>query len=283
MRGRSAPALAAGLGVGVLYAASAALSGHLSPLARQPLLDGLAPAVPYRWVEPPPELAATNLEPASGRFEIDLTENGSASNVVTTGDAQVALILSEGAFPTADGQRAVAISVDPLAPSAVQPPRGPTTIVGNVYLLDATYQPSGRRARLRGDLRVVLVYPLVTGIHGHTLIVSEGGEEWTEVESTDFTAIQQVDGPVGGLGYVAVGSAPAPSPATGPTATPSRVDDGPDIATIAIATGIVLLSGVAAYLVFSPSGRASRRPRGSATGSRPENRSSSRSPSSRRG
>ena len=62
MRVRSR-ALGAGLAVVIVYAATAILSGHLSPLSSGPLLDGLAPPTAYRWVEPPPELAATNQKP----------------------------------------------------------------------------------------------------------------------------------------------------------------------------------------------------------------------------
>ena len=51
-------ALLAGVGIVLLYLAGAAVSGRASILARRPLLDGLAPPTPYRWVNPPPDLAA---------------------------------------------------------------------------------------------------------------------------------------------------------------------------------------------------------------------------------
>ena len=69
-------ALAAGLVALALYASGAALSGHLSPLARRPLLDGLAPPTPYRWVEPPVELVTSNEPPSSGRFKIRARTGG---------------------------------------------------------------------------------------------------------------------------------------------------------------------------------------------------------------
>ena len=55
---RSGLALLAGVGIVTLYLAGAAVSGRASILARRPLLDGLAPPTPYRWVNPPPDLAA---------------------------------------------------------------------------------------------------------------------------------------------------------------------------------------------------------------------------------
>jgi len=51
---RPRAAFLAGIGIVLLYLAGATLSGRASLLARRPLLDGLAPPVPYRWVKPPP-------------------------------------------------------------------------------------------------------------------------------------------------------------------------------------------------------------------------------------
>ena len=65
-------ALLFGLGAAVLYVAGTALSGSLGPLARRPLLDGFAPPQPYRWVSPPPNLAAGNKPPASAVVSLQL-------------------------------------------------------------------------------------------------------------------------------------------------------------------------------------------------------------------
>ncbi|HXQ57078.1 MAG TPA: hypothetical protein VOA19_14935 [Actinomycetes bacterium] len=62
--GRSRLVLLVGVGIVVLYLAGAVVSGRASILARRPLLDGLAPPTPYRWVHPPAELAAGNKPPA---------------------------------------------------------------------------------------------------------------------------------------------------------------------------------------------------------------------------
>ena len=83
--------------VGVLcvtaYAGLAALSGHLSPLARGPLLDGIGPPQDYRWVNPPPDLAANNQPPSSGVFPIALDPNGSRPATPVTSDNQVTVIV----------------------------------------------------------------------------------------------------------------------------------------------------------------------------------------------
>jgi hypothetical protein len=257
-------ALLAGFGVAVVYAALAAWSGHLSPLARRPLLDGLVPPVPYRWVEPPPELATTNVAPSRQRFEVPLGAAGSETAVLTTDDAQLTIILAEGSFPPEPDQRSVEVRVEPLGASAVTPPEPPTQIRGNVYLVEATYTPSDEPAPLAVETRVVLVYPLLAGDHGgHEVLVSARGNAWTAVETNDLASIQQVDGAVETLGYVTVGGQPLT-----PGASPSPGSDGggTPVATIAIAAALVLLvAGLVAVLWPS---RVSRPAAGGGRGSR---------------
>ena len=168
-------ALGAGLAVALVYAATAIVSGHLSPLSSGPLLDGLAPPTAYRWVKPPPELAATNQKPTPGTFTVKLGNDGSKTAVFTTDDAQVTVILPEGSFADAEGQRSVQVAVDPLA-GAIAHPDDPLHVVGNVYLVEATYQPSGDAAKLANLATVVIVYPLLANDHGsHSIIWSRSG------------------------------------------------------------------------------------------------------------
>jgi hypothetical protein len=230
--------VAAGVVVAGLYAASAAVSGHLSPLARRPLLDGLAPPTPYRWVDPPPELAASNRAPEPGSFRAPLGSEGSRTAVFTTDDAQVTLILARGTFANAPDQRFVEISVEPLAPTAVAVPEEPLRITGNVYLLEAVYRPSGDPAPLAIDTRVVLTYPLLSNDHGgHAVVLSTDGERWRATDTNDLPSIQQADGPIDALGYVAVAGTPAAA-----TASPGGADGGSAVATIVIVAALVVLA-----------------------------------------
>ncbi len=247
-------ALAAGAIVTLAYVASAALSGHLSPLARRPLLDGLIPPTAYRWVDPPPELASTNNPPTSQDFGVQLGSAGSKTAVLTTDDAQVTVILPRGAFAGADGQRNVVVHLEPLAPSAVSAPPAPDEILGNVYLLEATYQPSGDPAPLAANSRVVLVYPLVANDHGgHELLASTDGATWTAADTNDLPSIQQADAEIHDLGYVAVAAtnvsptASAPAPGGG---------GGSNAAVIGIVAGLIVLA-VGAAFVLRPSRPAS--------------------------
>lgn len=271
MTSRTTRTIAAGVAIVALYAGSAWFSGQLSPLARRPLLDGLAPPTPYRWVDPPPELASTNLAPAPGTFRVELGNRGTLTAVLTTTDAQVTLILPKGSFPPADGTRAVEVSIEPLAASAVDPPPPPLEIEGNVYRLEATYVPTDEPAELAAEARAVLTYPFSTGVHpGNTIVQSTDGATWTTVDTNDLPSIQQADAPIVALGYVAVARDTTATTAPGPTN-----DESSPVATIAIVAGLVVLAVAAALTLWGPSirrggrpGTTSRRRKGSARGSR---------------
>lgn len=238
-------ALAAGLVVALVYATAAFLSGHLSPLARQPLLDGLAPPTAYRWVEPPPELASTNQEPTPGTFGAELGANGSKTEVFTTDDAQLTLILPEGSFASADGQTSVEVTIEPIAPSSVSEPAAPLHLVGNVVLITATYQPSGDVAKLSNLATVVLVYPLLANDHGeHSVVRSPTGTTWKTIQTDDLPSIQQAGADIDRLGYVSVAGRPA-----APTAGAETGRSGSSMATIVIVAGLILLAVVAAVLL----------------------------------
>jgi len=237
-------ALGAGLAVVLVYAATAVLSGHLSPLSRGPLLDGLAPPTAYRWVRPPPELAATNQEPTPGSFTVEFGNDGSKTAVFTTDDAQVTVILPEGSFPAAEGQHTVEVTVEPLA-GTIAHPADPLNVVGNVYLVEATYRPSGDAARLASLATVVLVYPLLANDHGsHSIIWSRSGERWKALDTDDLPSIQQAGADVDELGYLSVAGRP-----TSPTAVSGASGGGSSVATIVIVAGLIVLAVVAAVLV----------------------------------
>jgi hypothetical protein len=271
-RARRTAALS-GLAVVAVYVVAAAISGHLSVLARRPLLDGVTPAVPYKWVDPPRALAATNQEPSSGTFQVELTPNGSKTQVLTTDDAQVTLILSKGAFAASKGDTYVQVTLTPLAPKAVTAPQAPLKILGNVIQLQATYQPSGNAAPLQARSgRIVLVYPLVVGVHAHAIVSSTDGKTWTTPDTNDLPSIQQADALIDGLGYAAVASTPAP-------ATPSTSGGGgggSSTATIVIVGALIVLA-VAAVVVMRGRPSAEQRRRRPASRGGGQRRTASRS------
>ena len=111
-------AFMAGIAVIAAYAALAAWSGSLSPLARGPLLDGLGP-VNYRWVSPPPGLAATNQEPSSGRFALPLLEGGVGTQVVFTSDSQVTIVIDDGSIGPRRSSGRSSCLVEPVDPAGL--------------------------------------------------------------------------------------------------------------------------------------------------------------------
>jgi hypothetical protein len=210
-----------------VYAALAALSGHLSPLARGPLLDGIGPPQPYRWVSPPPDLASNNQPPSSGVFHIPLDAGGSRPEVFVTSDNQVTVIVPKGAFDSKPGQIEVTLTIDPLDPTTLSSPGNHLTIFGNAYRLRATYQPSGDEANPALPLDVVMLYPVTPNLHAsvHKLHTSPDGKTWEAQDGSDSLAQQQAEGPMPTLGYVMVAGEPGASPVTpapgsgGPTST----------------------------------------------------------------
>jgi hypothetical protein len=156
-------------------------------------------------------------------------------------------LICPGHVRGAPGQRFVEISVEPLAPTAVSAPEAPLRIAGNVYLVEAVYRPSGDPATPEIDPRVVLTYPLLPNVHGgHAVVLSTDGERWTAVDTNDLPSIQQADGPLDALGYVAVAGTPAAA-----TASPGAADEGSATATIVIVAALVVLA-VGAAVALRP-------------------------------
>jgi hypothetical protein len=198
----------AGLVLCAVYAIVAVLGGRASVIARRPLLDGLSPPPPYRWVSPPPALAKTNKPPAGGRFTLDLNpQSGSAPNVFSTSDQQVSLALGQGAIGPLSGDTSVLITITPLAPTGFGPPPAGWGVDGNVYHVTAVYQPSGTPVtRTRERIQLVLGYPGAAGIvYRHVVLASADGKAWTTITGVDALAQYVVQVDVTTLGYFAVG------------------------------------------------------------------------------
>jgi hypothetical protein len=253
-RSRGRVALLAGVGILVLYLAGAAVSGRASVLARRPLLDGLAPPTPYRWVRPPPDLAAANKPPASTRFTVQLTAGGSRLGAFSTGDGQVSLVLSEGAVPARSGQTGVEVAVDPVDPATLGPVPSGLVGAGNAYRVQASYRPSGRKVEtLAGQSSVALVYPLLTtavaDAGGHQVLSSADGRTWEPQPSTDTPGSHQVSARLARTGYLQVGVAPSEGSGSDPR---NRI--------LLLASGVALLVVAAALVLrFREASRAAPR------------------------
>jgi hypothetical protein len=186
-------AVVLGLAACLAYVVGAWVSGSLTPIARRPLLDTSIITLPYRWVNPPPALAAKNQTPDSGKFTIAFQHGKSDAGVFATNDQQVSVVLSIGAIPQ-NGMTSVDMTVDPLDPATVGPLPNGQHVLGNAYRIEATGQP-GDAPVTTFDKKplLLLVYPgLVT--HGGTrsLHFSPDGKSWTSLHANDDPANLQM-------------------------------------------------------------------------------------------
>jgi len=243
--------VAAGLVVIAAYLALAAVSGRLSPLARGPLLDGLGPAQPYRWVCPPPELASTNATPSGGTLPpLRLGSGGAVGQALLTTDDQVTLIVPNGAIRAHAGDRQVTFDVTPVCPATLGTPGRGLVSFGNAYRLSATYEPSGAKVTsIKTPLQAVLLYPVTVNLRAasHSLYVSADGASGTKRQSTDDHIMQQVAAKIAGLGYVEVAGVPG---AASVTPAPTGTSGGTQTLKVALLVvgACVLLIGVGLLL-----------------------------------
>jgi hypothetical protein len=160
-------------------------------------------------VSPPPDLASGNQKPASAQFTIALDPTtGSEAGSFSTNDIQAGVILSAGAFPPTPRQDAVLLTITPLDPAQFAGAPSGMTIVGNIYRIQATLQPSGEElSGLDKRARVFLGYPARPDVFStdHTVLVSPDGQSWQPVQSIDTISQQQTLADVRILGYFAVG------------------------------------------------------------------------------
>ena len=262
-------AVAAGVALAVVYVIAALLGARLDPFADRPVLDGLAPPAQYNWVSPPPALASSNQPPASGSADVPLGPAGSQAGVFPTKDFQAELVLATGAIPPHGSDVSVRLALTPSAPAAGGALPSGLTIAGNVYLVAATYQPSGLPVkRLSEPAQLRLAYPLLfSGLIGEdSLLASTDARTWSSIPSRDSIASQVVHANVSRLGYYAVGQSAAPSGTSPSGATRSPLALA--VAGIVALVGVVLI--VAALVARRRArGTTDRTTRGGGPGRRP--------------
>jgi hypothetical protein len=261
---RARPVLALGVGAAVLYLAGAAISGRASPLARRPVLDGLAPPTPYRWVRPPPALAAGNKPPSNIRFTIRLAGEGSELVAFSTPDGQANLVLSQGAVPARAGQTSVVVTVDPLDPGRFAAPPG-LLVAGNTYRIRARYRPSGRAVTtFGGQSSVGLVYPLlaapVASPSGHLVLASADGRNWERLTSSDSPGAHQVSAALTRAGYVQVAVPPASDQPSGGRGRTTVLLAASGVAAVLVLAAVAARRLLPAGPRAAPPGRARPRP-----------------------
>lgn len=151
--------VAAGLAVAMAAVGLAWISAATSPLGRGPVLDGLGPLAPYRWVSPPAGIANEG-PPEGATFTLAVDAEGSEPDVLFTPDDQVTLVMDRGAIGPAPGRDAVTIDVTPLDPATLAPLPGELRPFGNAVRIDAADVE-----RFDGQVDVILLYPEATTLH----------------------------------------------------------------------------------------------------------------------
>jgi len=251
-------ALAAGAFVVAAFAIGSIASAHLDPFYARPVLDGLGPPPPYRWVSPPPALAPTNQQPFAGTFTVRIAgAGGSRAAILSTKDYQVSLVLGAGAFPAHGQDTAVSVEVMPVAPDTSAQLPDDEQIAGNVYRITASYEPSGSHIEAVGaKAELVLIYPrLSPSASDSTTLFSLDGRTWRAVRSTDHAGQQSVQSALTVLGSYAVGQTQGPIPVAGPSRGPS-----PDLFLVVAAVAIAALATFLGAIRARMSTRRGRRP-----------------------
>jgi hypothetical protein len=202
--------LAAGLAVAVIYLAGAALSGHISVLARRPVLDGFGSVPPYHWVNPPAPLAPNNQKPSSATKAFVFSAGVLKGGVVSPNDLQITLILQDGAVAPAPGQRSVDVTMTPLDPATLGAAPSGLAFDGNAYRVEATYRPGGATVgALTVPADLALVYPsdatFGLGSIKHVILSSPTGTDWSTLSTTDLPRSQQASAKTSALGYFVIG------------------------------------------------------------------------------
>jgi hypothetical protein len=242
--------------VAALYLAGAALSGHLSVLARRPVLDGFTSLPAYRWVKPPPALAPHNQKPFSATKDFAFAAGEMKGGVVSTNDLQVTVIVQDGAVAASPDARAVRVTLAPFDPEKLGEPPAGLVFDGNAYRIQASYLPgSAAVSSLAIAADLALVYPADAtfglGSIKHVILTSATGKDWHVLSTTDLPQSQQASTKTSTPGYVVVGR----SGGAGPAARSSR-----SYLPILIAAAFVLL------ILVATSPRVIRRLRGRGEG-----------------
>jgi hypothetical protein len=189
-----------------LYLIGLVVTSELRAPESAPILDGLSPPPPYRWVQPPSGLAATNKKPFNGTFSLKFTKGTSEAGAFTTRDSQLSMILDPGGVPARPSSSTAQVAITPEAPSSVSQPEG-YQIDGNVYRIAIRERPSGSEVRtFAKPQRVILVYPADKSFvkPRHVIAASKDGKRWTVIHTEDSTVQQQASGLISSPGFVAV-------------------------------------------------------------------------------
>ena len=200
-RGRRAVAGAAvGLVLVAGYVVAARWTTGASPIGMRPVFETFGPPPPYRYVDPPKDVAATNVKPQPIKMTVELSAKGSAGKAGDVDASQAIVNLPDGAIAPHPPDTSVSLTAVPLSPAGEPPPPAGMLLAGNVYRVTATYQPSGTPVpslAIAGNM--ILRYP--TTPRATTLLYSPDGKQaWQPLKTLDFGGSNQLGGDLAAFG-----------------------------------------------------------------------------------
>ena len=240
-------AVAAGVYLVVL---AASVGGGLLPAL--PLYDGSAPPPPYRYVDPPQNLAQGNQPALDGTATVKFTKGKSDAASAGTQDGQAFITFPQAAVAPSGKEKSFRVTIEPLAPSDLAPAPTGRLLDGNAYRFEAEYATSGDPVELEADVNVVLRYP----VHADRVArLDEEAGEWVEVSTIPAPAGMQVFADTDEMGtFVATAPINQASP------RPDEPRGGSTGWMIGLGAGALVVMAATAFLVIRR-GRARTGPR----------------------
>ena len=166
--------------------------------------DGFQTVTPYRWVSPPPNLAANNKQPLAGHSNIAVVgSSGTVALTAFTGDGQMVLGFVPDSFQLSPGQQSVSVDIKPVAAY----PRLTFTPATNVYLVTTN-------APLKKQAVVELQYSNMVPAPSYVYEAQAGGS-WRNLGASQVSAIYSISTRTSTLGYFAAGYGAGKKPPPG--------------------------------------------------------------------
>ncbi|MGH2758634.1 MAG: hypothetical protein ACRDKJ_03615 [Actinomycetota bacterium] len=185
------------------YVATALVASRNATLPTAPVFDGLAPPVPYRYVNPPADLAEENEPPLRAVGTLKLADAGSRARTVATADGQMLVVFADDAVASREGEDEVTVRITPLDPGPLPEPPGGLVVSGNAYGVDARYTRSRDRAELEVPATVVIRYAQ----HGRDVLHLRG-RSWRSLETERAEASFQLFAEASELGMFTAAGVP---------------------------------------------------------------------------
>ena len=197
MRGPRAPAALGIAAVAYVLAAWLVTPGFF---------DGFAPAAPYHWVSPPPDLRSSNQAPSGGRTTVPVQNGAAQAGHLSTGDQQASVAYPSQSFQVPAGGGPITLAVEPVG---TYPDLGGIVPAGNVYSITAS-------TPLISPVVVTLRYgSQQVGPPSDVFTAETPTSAWRSLGSINSAVPFTVAASTHMLGYFVVGFPPAAAPTPG--------------------------------------------------------------------